>query len=965
MPPLVAAVAAKVTASVIAATGITSLAFAQAIYIGTQVALYVAGSLALNMVSSALFGKPKLPDLSGGSFGVEAGTRTQIVRSSVVSQRLPYGETMLSGPLVFAETTGSGSNTLHMVVALGLGEVEAIDSVYFNDVEIRADQIDENGDVIGGKYSGKAQIIKHLGTADQEADDRLVTNVEAWTEDHRLRGICYLYVRLQHDRDVFATGIPNVKAVVRGRKVHDPRDAADKFSANPALVLRDYLRSDLGLNASDDEIDDASFIAAANICEEMVGLTVCEDDFTVEIDGSDWTATREDTDKKFQTGERVTVDSTDTLPAGLSTETDYFYIRRGADRFRLAASYEDALAGTAVEVTDEGSGTHTLTLAAHARYDCHGSVELDRAPIEAVENILTCCGGQLVYTQGKYHMHVAAATTATSDIDATWLRDKGVKISPRVPRQQLFNQVRGTFVDPDRFWQPTDFPPVANETYETQDGGERMIRDIELPFTQNATRAQRIGKIHLERSRQGITVTLHCNFKALHVAVWDVVTLTLDQMGWNEKLFRVLEWRLADDLGIDLILQEEAEEAYDWAAGDATILDPAPDTNLAPALTVSVPGIPVIAEDLYSTREGSGIKARALVSWTASVDAFVSQYELQYKLQAAATWTVAGQTPDTEFTIPDIAPGIYLFRVRGQNRLGVTSDWATTGLVEIYGLSAAPADIAGLTLTAAGGFALLRWTLPADLDVRQGGRVLFRHSPLTSGASWSVSTTIGEAVDGAMTSAILPLKAGTYLVKAQDASGVRSVAAATVSTKQASVLAWSTLQTVIEHAAWNGGHSGTVIDGDDGYLKLGGGTDVDDLGDVDDLDDWDAAGGVALSGTYTFGTGIDLGSVKHVRLTGGISAGVVNVLDDIDARPGLVDDWEEFDGTAAASADCQIWVRETDDDPSASPTWSDWQRLDSGEFEGRGFQAQARLSTDDAAYNIRVSALTLTAEEIA
>jgi hypothetical protein len=49
------------------------------------------------------------------------------------------------------------------------------------------------------------------------------------------------------------------------------------------------------------------------------------------------------------------------LPTGLAAVTDYFVISTGTNTFKLAASLVDALAGTAVDITDAGTGTHTFT----------------------------------------------------------------------------------------------------------------------------------------------------------------------------------------------------------------------------------------------------------------------------------------------------------------------------------------------------------------------------------------------------------------------------------------------------------------------------------------------------------------------------------------------------------------------------------------------------------------------------
>lgn len=63
------------------------------------------------------------------------------------------------------------------------------------------------------------------------------------------------------------------------------------------------------------------------------------------------------------TGCAVTLTSTGTLPAGLATSTTYFVIRvdQNAGTFKLATSLANADAGTAIDITSAGSGTHTIT----------------------------------------------------------------------------------------------------------------------------------------------------------------------------------------------------------------------------------------------------------------------------------------------------------------------------------------------------------------------------------------------------------------------------------------------------------------------------------------------------------------------------------------------------------------------------------------------------------------------------
>jgi hypothetical protein len=61
------------------------------------------------------------------------------------------------------------------------------------------------------------------------------------------------------------------------------------------------------------------------------------------------------------TGTRVRLTTTTTLPAGLSLATDYYVIPVDNNTFKLATSYANAVAGTQINITDAGTGTHTIS----------------------------------------------------------------------------------------------------------------------------------------------------------------------------------------------------------------------------------------------------------------------------------------------------------------------------------------------------------------------------------------------------------------------------------------------------------------------------------------------------------------------------------------------------------------------------------------------------------------------------
>ncbi len=64
----------------------------------------------------------------------------------------------------------------------------------------------------------------------------------------------------------------------------------------------------------------------------------------------------------YTTGALVRLTTTSTLPAGVTTGVDYYLIALTADTIQFATTQAHALAGTAINLTDFGSGTHTVAV---------------------------------------------------------------------------------------------------------------------------------------------------------------------------------------------------------------------------------------------------------------------------------------------------------------------------------------------------------------------------------------------------------------------------------------------------------------------------------------------------------------------------------------------------------------------------------------------------------------------------
>ena len=218
---------------------------------------------------------PKMPSYDDPSLA----SRTQMVRSPIAARQIIYGETKVSGVIVYLSTTGTKNEYLHLVVALAGHQVQEIGDVYFND-ELA---LTGAGSAATGRFTGKAEIYKKLGLPDQVAQPQLIAATAGlangqWTSQHRLLGIAYIYVQLTWDQQVFAGGIPNISAMVKGKQVYDSRyGVIPEWSQNPAACLRDYLTNPTyGLGLSDSEIDDSAFEVAANICDEGIECSSSE-----------------------------------------------------------------------------------------------------------------------------------------------------------------------------------------------------------------------------------------------------------------------------------------------------------------------------------------------------------------------------------------------------------------------------------------------------------------------------------------------------------------------------------------------------------------------------------------------------------------------------------------------------------------------------------------------------------------
>lgn len=240
-------------------------------------------SFGLGLLYQALAPKPKQP----GDDGIPLALQT----ANDAPRQIVFGEAALGGSLVYWHLSEADNKRLQMVIALSDHLSEGVSEVWVEDEKQAVTSL--SGGYVGiDKYkSGTTHLAKyrfHDGADNQAADSDLISpSGGRWTNAHKLAGVAYVNVDLTYDKKVFEKGLPRFVWVVKGAKLYDPRNPShnwnDKstwsWTDNPAVVLYNLVRGIrigddrlFGLNCAAQNIDEVSFVAAANACDEQVPL---------------------------------------------------------------------------------------------------------------------------------------------------------------------------------------------------------------------------------------------------------------------------------------------------------------------------------------------------------------------------------------------------------------------------------------------------------------------------------------------------------------------------------------------------------------------------------------------------------------------------------------------------------------------------------------------------------------------
>ena len=414
-------------------------------------------------------------------------------------------------------------------------------------------------------------------------------------------------------------------------------------------------------------------------------------------------------------------------------------------------------------------------------------------------------------------------------------------------------------------------------------------------------------------------------------SVWMIET---DDIKYQQ--FRVLNVKEAEKDTYSVTALKYNSSIYDTVDRDQELSVPdITNLSVSPPAVTNVNGF----EHLYV--DGQNVKTAFDLDWSAT--AATSLYKVNYKLNNNNWISTTTNTPSLR--IEDLKVGTLKVEIQATNHLGFAGV-LVSNTFNLIGKTAVPEDVSNLTfedISANSG--RLRWTQTTSLDVKVGGKIHIRHSSLTDGTgTWNNSVDLIDAIAGASTEVIIPKLTGETLVKFADDGGrfstnASSVVIQTAAQKSETLLVKNQREDEISPTPFSGSKTNTEYDATLDSLKL-----------------TSSGGSISSAGSYLFADILDLGGVFSVDLQRYFVTQAYRASDQIDVWPDT-DARSDWDGDVIDDVNASLSVRKTNDNPSGSPTWTNYVPLSNGTLSGRAFEFKADLTSADTTENILIKQL--------
>ena len=701
-------------------------------------------AIQIGMMVISWLRKPDTPDTPTMELQAEQNAKGVLLNKISANSPIPvvYGKRKIGGNMVFCETSGTDNEYLYMIFTLAEGQCESCEKIYIDDKEVTwsgtltdgTERTVGSGDSNFYKDSASLISVTWYDGDDDQTYNTTVGALSSWTSNHRLRGISYLALKFKWNQDAFS-GLPNVHALLKGRKVYDPNldgtktggsgshreDTASTWawSDNPVLCTLDYMRnSRFGMGIANSYFDD-------NYADWQTAADVCDVDVTPYTSAS-------------------AIDLMDMNGVVDTKQKCIDILKMMINGFRGYLNY----ANGQYKVISESTGSASISL--------------------TEDNII---GGLKVSSMDRNSRYNRVIVTYINP-DKNYQTDQAQ--FPPLDDSGLTSADR-------------------HATMKTADGGFLQEGRFDYPTITNSYQAQELAEVILRRSRNNLNVALRCDATGLDLMVGELVNVTHGTPSFSAKTFRVQGMQVNADLTVELQLTEYQASYYTFAtqAQAATI----PDTTLPNPFSVVAPASVTLTDELIEYSDGIVI-TRLNVAIGASTDKFVQYYQVETKKTSESDYKIIAKGTELNYHQLNVVDDIeYSVRVKAINSMGISSGY-TTATRTIIGATDIPSDVSDLSVSMVGSNQMeLTWTPVSDLDISW---YELRYQNVTSGATWNQSTPLGKVVRRKSDSATVNAKTGAFLIKAVDKLGNTSAAESIVYTNISGLQAYTNVATYSE-----------------------------------------------------------------------------------------------------------------------------------------------------------------------
>ena len=485
----------------------------------SSTALAVVG--AATVVAGAVVAKKLIDNIYAVPNLDSDSSRQATVRSTVEPQKLIYGEALVSGPISFVGVAGDENRDLYHAIVLAGHRSTAITDIHFDDKVITNAQIAANGQVTAGTFGPQSSVTictirKLLGTqttADSVLDAAFGT---INTNEHIGTNLTYI--------------------VTKFTLTDDSQEIWDK-----------YLPQNIKALVKGKKIYDPRQDSTSTYYDASVGVATQRAN-----DSSTW-----------EWSENPVWCLVDYLT------DDYFGMNIDLSRIDLAK---------AVDAADICDATVSIPSGTEKRFTCNGVVFGTASHKANINKLLSSMNGMLTYTNGKFVIRAGAFEAVASGMT---LNDDNLtgpaKLKTSFERNERFNTITGTFIDPSNNYKEMEFPKVQITSALTRDNNEELRSELKLSMTNSFYMAQRIAHKLIQQSDLQKVLTFPTNLAGVNIAVGDRVSVTLSEFNYTNKTFVCLGWNLSESGagGVNLILREDDSASYaDMAVGSYSTVTP-------------------------------------------------------------------------------------------------------------------------------------------------------------------------------------------------------------------------------------------------------------------------------------------------------------------------------------------------------------------------------------------------------